>query len=187
MSRGIDIIQSYITWNLSCLIVDYNYNEPHNSREGSLCAQNVYSNEKYWILYRICHPIDISTLSIAQLVKRVNGFEIYKKWAKLDPCFSFDKPAKKEILHFLGWSWPKICTKIFSPHCWKYNFVKIRVNVQKRLKGASAEADFWHGENMEHVKKKSSKERLPLRPPSWWNWTSKIKKMGILAIFPNFY
>ena len=32
------------------------------------------------------------------------GFEKYKKWAKLDPCFSFNKPTKQEILHFLGWS-----------------------------------------------------------------------------------
>ena len=32
------------------------------------------------------------TLAVkAQLVKRVNGFEKYKKWAKLDPCFSFNK------------------------------------------------------------------------------------------------
>ena len=31
------------------------------------------------------------------------------------------------------------------------------VNFQKRLKGASAEADFWHGENIEHAEKKSSK------------------------------
>ena len=30
------------------------------------------------------------------------------------------------------------------------------VNVQKRLKGASVEADFWHGEIIEHVEKKSS-------------------------------
>ena len=28
------------------------------------------------------------------------------------------------------------------------------VNFQKRLKGASAEADFWHGENIEHAEKK---------------------------------
>ena len=47
-------------------------------------------------------PIDKWT--IAQLVKRVNGFEKYKKWAKLHPCFSFNKPTKQEILHFLGWS-----------------------------------------------------------------------------------
>ena len=31
---------------------------------------------------------------------------------------------------------------------------KIMVNVQKRLKGASAEADFWYGDNMDHVEKK---------------------------------
>jgi hypothetical protein len=34
---------------------------------------------------------------------------------------------------------------------------KIMVNVQKRLKGASVHADFWHGENIELVDKKSSK------------------------------
>ena len=28
------------------------------------------------------------------------------------------------------------------------------VNVQKRLKGASAEADFWHGEYMNMLRKK---------------------------------
>ena len=34
---------------------------------------------------------------------------------------------------------------------------KIAVNVQKRLKGASVEADFWRGENIDHDEKKSSK------------------------------
>ena len=32
---------------------------------------------------------------------------------------------------------------------------KITVNVQKRLKGASVEADFWHGENIDHPEKKA--------------------------------
>ena len=99
----------------------------------------------------------LSSQPNAQLVKRVNGFEKYKKWAKLDPCFSFNKPTKQEILHFLGWSRPKFCTKTFSPHCWKESFAKIMANVQKMLKGASAEADFWHGKNIEHAEKKSSK------------------------------
>ena len=36
----------------------------------------------------------------------------------------------------------------------KANVAKIMVNVQKRLKGASAKANFWHGENIEHVEKK---------------------------------
>ena len=35
--------------------------------------------------------------------------------------------------------------------------VKITVNVQKRLKGASVEADFLHGENKDHDKKKKLK------------------------------
>jgi len=34
---------------------------------------------------------------------------------------------------------------------------KIMANVQKRLKGASVEAGFWYGENIDHVEKKSSK------------------------------
>ena len=34
---------------------------------------------------------------------------------------------------------------------------KIKVNVQKRLKGGSVEADFWHGENIDHGEKKRSK------------------------------
>ena len=29
------------------------------------------------------------------------GFEKYKKWAKVDTCFSLIKPSKKEILHFV--------------------------------------------------------------------------------------
>ena len=33
--------------------------------------------------------------------------------------------------------------------------VKITVNVQKRVKGASVEADFLHGENIDHEKKKA--------------------------------
>ena len=35
--------------------------------------------------------------------------------------------------------------------------VKITVNVQKRVKGASVEADFWYGENIGLAEKKSSK------------------------------
>ena len=35
--------------------------------------------------------------------------------------------------------------------------VKIAVNVQKRVKGASVEADFLHGENINHEKKKKLK------------------------------
>ena len=34
---------------------------------------------------------------------------------------------------------------------------KIMANVQKRLNGASAEADFWYGDNLDHVENKSSK------------------------------
>ena len=34
---------------------------------------------------------------------------------------------------------------------------KMMINVQERLKGGTAEADFWYGENIDHVEKKSSK------------------------------
>ena len=34
---------------------------------------------------------------------------------------------------------------------------KMMINVQERLKGATAEADFWYGENIDYVEKKSSK------------------------------
>ena len=82
------------------------------------------------------------------------GFENYKKWTKVGACFSFNEPTKQEILHFLTWLWPKFCTKLFSPHCWKKSFAKIMVNVQKRLKRASVEADFWNGENIDILRKK---------------------------------
>ena len=29
--------------------------------------------------------------------------------------------------------------------------VRIMIDVQNRLKGASAEADFWYGDNLDHV------------------------------------
>ena len=32
---------------------------------------------------------------------------------------------------------------------------KIMIDVQNRLKGASAEADFWYGKNMDYVEKKA--------------------------------
>ena len=39
----------------------------------------------------------------------------------------------------------------------KANIAKNMVNVQKSLKGVSSQADFWHGENIDHAEKKSSK------------------------------
>ena len=44
-----------------------------------------------------------------------------------------------------------------STHFLKTNLAKIKANVQKSLKGGSVKADFLHGENIEHVEKKSSK------------------------------
>ena len=34
---------------------------------------------------------------------------------------------------------------------------KMMINVQERLKGASAEADFWYGENIDHFERKKLK------------------------------
>ena len=39
----------------------------------------------------------------------------------------------------------------------KANMAKIMINVQKRLNGASSEADFWHGENLDRPEVKTSK------------------------------
>ena len=36
------------------------------------------------------------------------------------------------------------------------------VNVQKRLKGASVEADFWHGENLHHLEEKKAQNWVNL-------------------------
>ena len=40
---------------------------------------------------------------------------------------------------------------------------KIMVNVQKRLKGASAEADFWHGEYIDLAEKNGDFQWGPLQ------------------------
>ena len=41
---------------------------------------------------------------------------------------------------------------------------KIMVNVQKRLNGASAEADFWYGDNLDHVEKKAQNSEFHWGP-----------------------
>ena len=64
-------------------------------------SQLLHQNNN-WSFIQIAKKKETFNAIIAQLVKRVNGFEKYKKWAKLDPCFSFNKPTKQEILHFLG-------------------------------------------------------------------------------------
>ena len=72
-------------------------------------------------------------------------FEKYKKWTKVNTCFSFNIPTEQDILHFLGWL--LITTQILLPKKFITNIDKIVFNVQKMLKGASGKADFWHGEN----------------------------------------
>ena len=39
---------------------------------------------------------------------------MYKKWAKVDTCFSFNKPPKQEILHFLDGFDPDFVPKNFK-------------------------------------------------------------------------
>ena len=39
-------------------------------------------------------------------------------------------------------------------------YAKIMANVQERLKGASVEADFWHGENIDHDEKKAPNSKF---------------------------
>ena len=45
--------------------------------------------------------------------------------------------------------------KLFVIFFQKTNMAKIMANVQKRLKGASVEADFWYGENIGLAEKKA--------------------------------
>ena len=54
---------------------------------------------------------------------------------------------------------------------------KIMVNVQKRFKGASAEANFWYGENIDYVEKKAQNSEFH------WNWTSKITNIVFFQIY----
>ena len=83
------------------------------------------------------------------------GFEKYKKWTKVDACFSFNKPTKQDILHFLGGLRPKFCTEKVSQNFQKANIAKSVVNIQKSLKGGSVKADFLHDENIDYAEKKS--------------------------------
>ena len=44
-------------------------------------------------------------------LRRSMEFEKYKKWAKVDTCFSLIKPTKQEILHFVRPLWPIFCNQ----------------------------------------------------------------------------
>ena len=85
------------------------------------------------------------------------GFLNVQKSPKVNGCFSLKELPNLTILHFLWRLWPKFCAKKISQLFQKANMAKIMVNVQKRLKGASVQADFLHGENIDHAEKKSSK------------------------------
>ena len=52
------------------------------------------------------HPMSSCFISETQQIQHYRlrgsmGFEKYKKWTKVDTCFSFNKPTKQDILHFL--------------------------------------------------------------------------------------
>ena len=59
------------------------------------------------------------------------------------------------------------------------------VNVQKRLKGASAEANFWHGENIRCVEKKAANSDFRFGPLHCE--IRLLKKNGIFDFFPHLY
>ena len=62
------------------------------------------------------------------------------------------------------------------------------VNVQKRLKGASVEPDFWHGENLDHPEKKALNSYFHLGPlvsnRKFLGWSSvKVKVQFLFGRF----
>ena len=85
------------------------------------------------------------------------GFEKYKKWTKVDTCFSFNKTHKTRHFAIFVIVMTQILHKKNSTHFWKTSLAKIKANVQKSLKGGSVKADFLHGEKIDYAQKKSSK------------------------------
>ena len=85
-------------------------------------SQLLHQNNN-WSFIQIAKKKETFNAIIAQLVKRVNGFEKYKKWAKLDPCFSFNKPTKQDILYFLKCLGAKFCTQK-NHHIFENKFVQ---------------------------------------------------------------
>ena len=82
---------------------------------------------------------------------------MYKKWAKVDSCFSFKKTHQVIFA---------ACFELFMTHILRRKksddvdtafLAKITANVQKRLKSVSFGADFLYDENIDHTEKKSSK------------------------------
>ena len=89
------------------------------------------------------------------------GFENYKKWTKVDTCFSFNKPTKQTKNALLERIQTQILhQKIYITFLYE-SLAKIKVNVQKSLKRVSEGAEFLHGENMDHPQNKNSKQRQP--------------------------
>ena len=80
-----------------------------------------------------------------------------KKWTKVDACFSVKKTPLSRRKLFVDQNMTQILYQKSFITFSESKYGKIMVNVQKRLKGASAEAGFWYGENIDHVKKKNSK------------------------------
>ena len=81
---------------------------------------------------------------------------MYKKWAKVDSCFSF------KINHQVIFA---ACFELFMTHILRRKksdevdtafLDKITANVPKRLKTVSFGANFLYDENIDHIGKKSS-------------------------------
>ena len=77
---------------------------------------------------------------------------MYKTWTKVDACFS----VKKTPLTLKKWIFDQYMSQILYQkklHNFfkKTNMAKIMINVQKSLKGASVDADFWHGKTIDHA------------------------------------
>ena len=49
----------------------------------------------------MCKIVESGTPTMHYRLRGSMGFEKYKKWKKVDTCFSFNKPTKQDILHFL--------------------------------------------------------------------------------------
>ena len=88
------------------------------------------------------------------MVKTVNGVSKVQKVAKSRHLFLIQLSPPKNEINFFVKSMIQILYQKKSWFFQKANIAKMMVNVQKRLKGASVKADFWHGEYIDHADKK---------------------------------
>ena len=82
------------------------------------------------------------------------GFPKVQKMDKSRRLFLSKNTPKQKQMNFWPEYEPDFSPMNFHNFFQKANMAKIMVNVQKRLKGDSVEADFWHGEKVDHDEKK---------------------------------